>query len=39
MTGSYTFVAEGIETPEQLNVLREKKCDFGKGIFSAAYTG
>jgi len=28
-------VAEGIETPEQLNVLREKKCDFGQGyIFS-----
>ncbi len=28
-------VAEGIETLEQLNVLREKKCDFGQGyIFS-----
>lgn len=28
-------VAEGIETQEQLDVLREKKCDFGQGyIFS-----
>jgi len=28
-------VAEGIETPEQLNILRELNCDFGQGYWFA----
>ena len=32
-------IAEGIETEEQLQILREKKCDFGQGYLIGKANG